>query len=185
MTTNIDYRNTNFEYSTLTKITGQPNYILLKKIKDELTANATSVSSNLGGGANGHLGLVLNDAEYATISGTPYVRPVHPGPLPALTGPQYARQEAREDHKEAIRRFRESENVDKALKKQLAEAIPAFYLKRFRNPTTNTFTVSLSTILHYLFTTYGEITPDELREKEKKVTRNGFRYNTTINTIIQ
>ena len=58
--TDIDYIKTNFEVENLTKITGRPNYQLLKKLKDELMANAASVQSNLGGGANGHLGLVLN-----------------------------------------------------------------------------------------------------------------------------
>ena len=48
--TNIDYKTTNFEYPNLTKISGQPNYELLKTIKDELKANAASVPSNLGGG---------------------------------------------------------------------------------------------------------------------------------------
>lgn len=41
----------------------------------------------LGGGCHGHLGLTMTDAEYANVSATPYVRPVHPGPLniPAIT----------------------------------------------------------------------------------------------------
>ena len=47
--TNIDYKTTNFEYPTLTRISGQPNYELLKTIKDELKANAASVPSDLGG----------------------------------------------------------------------------------------------------------------------------------------
>ena len=49
-TTNINYKTTNFEYPVLTKISGQPNYELLKTLKNELKANAASVPSNLGGG---------------------------------------------------------------------------------------------------------------------------------------
>ena len=104
--TNIDYKTTNFEYPTLTKISGQPNYELLKSIKDELKANAASVPSNLGGGSNGHLGLVLSDVEYLTVSPIAYIRPTHPGPLVIPAGPpavpQYLRTEMREDHKKAI-----------------------------------------------------------------------------------
>ena len=37
--TNIDYKTTNFEFPVLTKISGQPNYELLKTIKNELKAN--------------------------------------------------------------------------------------------------------------------------------------------------
>ena len=104
--TNIDYKTTNFEYPVLTKISGQPNYELLKTIKNELKANAASVPSNLGGGSNGHLGLVLTPAEYLTVSATAYNRPIHPGTLVIPQGPpavpQYLRQEMRDDHKEAV-----------------------------------------------------------------------------------
>ena len=78
----VDYVNTNFEYTTLTKLGGQPDYPALKRIKDELKANAASVPSDLGGGDHGHLGLVLTAQEYLQVSETqPYVRPVHPGSL--------------------------------------------------------------------------------------------------------
>ena len=85
--TNIDYRTTNFEFPVLTKISGQPNYPLLKIVKNELKANGASVSSNLGGGSNGHAGLILNPTEYTTVSVTPYIRPVHPGVLQIPAGP--------------------------------------------------------------------------------------------------
>ena len=72
-TATVDYKNSVFEYPTLTKITTRPTYSSLKQIKDELKANAGKVQCELGGGANGHLGLVLSDPEYALVSPTPYV----------------------------------------------------------------------------------------------------------------
>ena len=75
-TSNIDYKTTNFEFPVLTKITGQPHYELLKTIKNELKSNASSVPCDLGGGNNGHLGLILTPAEQLVISPTIYVRPV-------------------------------------------------------------------------------------------------------------
>jgi len=68
MGTNIDYINTNNE--TLKLISGRPNYPLLKKVKDEMMASASSVTCNLGGRANGHLGLLLSPLEYANIRET-------------------------------------------------------------------------------------------------------------------
>ena len=50
----VDYIKSNFETEILTKITGRPSYPLLQKIKNELMANAASVTCNLGGGSNGH-----------------------------------------------------------------------------------------------------------------------------------
>ena len=71
----VYYVNTHFEYKTLTKIHGEPTFDAIKKIKDELKANAMVVNSELGGGRHGHLGLVLNAEEYRRITNTPYRRP--------------------------------------------------------------------------------------------------------------
>ena len=91
MSNNIDYVTTYFEYPTLTKVHGEPTYEPLKEMKNQLKANGSSVTSDLGGGANCHLGLICTVAEYVLVSGVPYVLPVHPGVLiiPAGT-PQHA-----------------------------------------------------------------------------------------------
>ena len=171
MTSNIDYRKTNFEYAELTTIPGRPNYKLLAKVKKELCTNAQTVQCNLGGGAHGHLGLVLEPAEYLLVSPVPYVRPVHPGPLVIPPGPPavpaYCRQELRDDHKEAVRIFQEAENVETTMKKQLAAAIPDMYIKRFRDNLTNAFNTPLSAMLTTLFHTYGRISAEELKAKEE------------------
>ena len=104
--TNIDYVDTYFEFPTLTKIHGEPNYESLKTIKNELSSNATSVTSDLGGGAHGHLGLLLTPAEYAVVSPVPYVRPGHPGVLNIPAGtPQHESTCLLTEHKDAIRLF--------------------------------------------------------------------------------
>ena len=176
MVADIDYVKSNFEFPVLTKITGQPIYTLLKKIKDELMANAASVTCELGGGLNGHLGLVLTPLEYTNVNVTPYNKPIHPGTLviPGGNLPNYQRQEMRDDHKEAIRLAREADNVERALKKQLVKAIPEMYLQRFHNCLTNTFTDPLHVMLTYLFTTYGEITPEDLTSQKEKLETKVF-----------
>ena len=95
---NIDYVSTIFEYPALTKITGQPDYPTLKRIKDELKANAASVPSDLGGGNHGHLGIVLTPQEYTQVSEAhPYIRPIHPGSLTIAPGiAQHAAHRMRE-----------------------------------------------------------------------------------------
>ena len=70
-----------FEYTSLNKIHGEPDYEQLKVLKDKLKTNATKIPSDLGGGGFGHLGLVLSPAEYANISPVPYVHPLHHGVL--------------------------------------------------------------------------------------------------------
>lgn len=83
-TANIDYVNSVFKYPVLTKITARRTYSSLKTIKNELKANAGKVQCELGGGNNGHLGLLLTDNEYALVSPTAYVHPIHPGPIPPV-----------------------------------------------------------------------------------------------------
>ena len=117
-TQNIYYINNVFKYPELTKIVGQPTYVQLKKIKNECAANALQVHSNLGGGAHGLLGLVLTATEYALVSNTPFVRPVHPGPLTLPVGNNVTnlqQETAQDTHKEAVRIFQEVTQVEKAL----------------------------------------------------------------------
>ena len=49
-------------------ILGEPTYMQLAKLRNALKANAASVPSTRGGGANGYLGIVVSDAVYATIA---------------------------------------------------------------------------------------------------------------------
>ena len=48
-----------FEHPTLTTIHSELRYELLRKMKNKLMCHVASVLSYLGGGANGHLGLLL------------------------------------------------------------------------------------------------------------------------------
>ena len=70
-----DYVKNSFPFPTLTKIHGYPTFVSLLKLKNQLKTNAKSVSSDLGGGALGHLGLVLTPEEYALVSVTPFIFP--------------------------------------------------------------------------------------------------------------
>ena len=174
---NIDYVSTYFEIPELTKIHGRPTFDKLKVIKNELKTNGSSVTTDLGGGLNGHVGIVTTPAEYILVSIIPYVRPVHPGPLVLPNGvgiTNLHREIARDDHKEAVRLFREVIDVEKALMKQLVQAIPEVYLKPFRNQYSNSLNVSLSTILTSLFTTYGKIQDDTLQEVTDKLRERIF-----------
>ena len=78
--TNIDYT-AFFVVKVLPTIHGEPDYVQLKNLQDLLKANASQVTSELGGGAHGHLGLILTPAEYTLIAALPYICPGHPGPL--------------------------------------------------------------------------------------------------------
>ena len=70
----INYRESYFQHPLLTNISGEPTYKSLAKLKRECKANGKSVSSTLGGGLQGHLGLMCNAHTYNRVSpGVPFV----------------------------------------------------------------------------------------------------------------
>ena len=112
----IDYATTNFKYPVLTKIHGPPTYkTLTSNLKKELQSNAQSVGSNLGGGAHGHLGLVLTPTENQAISNVPYTMPQFPGPLAVPRNADAAEAVRRGNaHDERIRAFKEVHDLKNA-----------------------------------------------------------------------
>ena len=106
------------------------------------------------------------------------MRPVHPGNLVIPPGtPNNQATVLREDHKEDIRVFKEATNVEKALIKQLGQALPELYLKRFRNRHTNSITTPIPDILTHLFEAYGNILPEELAERKQSLSTKVFDVN--------
>jgi hypothetical protein len=83
-----------------------------------LNANAISIPSMAGGGAHGHLGIIMTQVEYATISTSPWVEPYNPNAVPIIppgTTVVYAAQSARM-HAECRHIYTNRINVDQALK---------------------------------------------------------------------
>jgi hypothetical protein len=71
-----------FPHLALPIIMGKLTYATVRKLQKELYANAKTIPSMLGGGHNGHLALVMTDAEYLVISAINYDKPIHPGAQP-------------------------------------------------------------------------------------------------------
>ena len=166
----IDYRNTAFEIANLTKIHGEPTFESIRKLHREVNINAQCVHSDLGGGAHGHLGLVLSPQEYALHSNAAYRRPTHPGPLVIPAGTtQHMAGTMREQHRERLRVFREVQGVDQALRQQIATAIEPTYLEALRDPATGRISLPVRDIIRHLYNVYGRVTPQKLQDKETMV----------------
>ena len=179
-----NYRENVFRHQDLTRIQGEPTFSSLKLLARELKANAKSVFSNLGGAQHGHLGLILEAAQYAAISTTAFVRPTFPPPLVVPTGTtRIAEDEMKRNHTEAIRVFREVLGVENALKQQLLKAIDTSYLEALYDPQTYDLLGNIEQILDYLLTTYGTVTPEFLNEEDEKVRKLSYNSNLPIDTI--
>ena len=65
---------------TTLKIIGDPTYKAIKKLREAMYSNAAAISTTIGGGRNGHIGLIMDTSVYANITAFAYVRPADPGP---------------------------------------------------------------------------------------------------------
>ena len=166
-----------FEYEELDKIHGEPDYMKLKTLHDQLKANAASIPSDLGGGANGHLGLVLTMPQYAFLSLVPFVRPLHPGPLiiPA-NATSGAIEIMKYTHSHALGLFQKTQAVEKTLIQQLSKAVDRSYLEELRNHATGLLHLPLSDIIQHLKSNYGKVQANEYKKKYQEITE--YRYNT-------
>ena len=184
--TDIDYKNTHFEFPKLTRIHGQPTTADLITIKRQVRANSSTVRTTLGGGHNGHLGMTCTPIVYATVPmSAPYQRPNGPPPLQVQPGAtQFQIQQARDDHPEDVCLFKEVLDVERALQQQIVAALDAKYIKALRDPIKRKIPRSIPEIFEHLFNAYGHVTPSELHKLKQKVENMQFAPNEPIDTLV-
>ena len=107
----------------VTEVRGQPTNQDIDRLEEELIAVASSIPTMLGGGNNGHAGMLLSAADYDALApGTPCVNPVNPGIYPNnVTNANRARLEA--EHKEEAKQFQTFLGVGLGLKDLVQKAI--------------------------------------------------------------
>ena len=180
----VDY-SSKFPTASLPRIVGRPNYLKLKDLKKFLQTGALGIQSDLGGGAHGHLGLVLDDATYQAISGgIPYIRPPHPGVLEVPAGT--AHHEAvrfRDEHQTNLKLHRETHDVEATMREIIMLAVEHEWLQAIMDPELDTLTGDIPTILAYLFLNYGQLDQDFLDKEEKTLDEFVWNPNDHINVV--
>jgi len=105
MSTNIETVKEGFPHPVIPKHMGIPTYNVIAAVLMKMKANAASVTSTLGGGSHGLLGLIVSPNTYQTITGVQFQPPQNPGALPNIpanqTGPRIS--EIVRQHKETLR----------------------------------------------------------------------------------
>ena len=150
----VNYAASYFTYKTPTPIHGTRTHMALKRLKQELRANSSSVESNLGGDNHRYLGLVLTTAEYAAITPTPipFQAPNYPAAFTIPNGTdQVATFTLWQHYNKAKRLYYEWKNVKKALQWHIQDAIKSRYMETLVNEDTQLIQEDIPTVLHYLF----------------------------------
>jgi hypothetical protein len=73
-----------FPNPVLPKIDHEPTFEDIQVTTRLLNANDISIPSMAGGGAHGHLGIIMTQVEYATISTYPWVELFNPNAVPII-----------------------------------------------------------------------------------------------------
>jgi hypothetical protein len=180
----INYRESYFQHPSLTKISGDPTYTSLAKLEKECKANGKSVRSTLGGGNQGHLGLVSTALAYERSSpGVPFVRPDLPV-LPALaesTAAQIA--DARHTYDDNMEIFKSCNLIERTIVQQINTALDEDVLADLIDDETGLLTGTVPEILQSLFDTYGAITPQSLAAAKAKLETTTYNHSRPIVNI--
>lgn len=162
-----------FPHKRLPTIQGEPTYASINDLMQIMYANAAAVPTTLGGGTHGHIGLVMKNSLYETLSPIPFDVPVPPGPFPNFNPNIRYTQAQRDDivrqHKEATRISNNCTNTDLALKAQLCEAVQDVYLEEKRNRYTGYLNVSTKELMELLLKRYGKITDGDLHLNKQRM----------------
>lgn len=161
----------------LIPIRGMPTFDKLYALKQDLQRNAVSEPSSLGGGAHGYLGIVLDAASYGRAAGNDaagapitFTPPHFPGSRVVINAPNApARLLQAQNFKDDSYEWRCYDNMVKALRKILVNAVDAIYLAPLHNKLTGYNNVTVEAILAHLFKEYGDIGPKELQVNEARL----------------
>jgi hypothetical protein len=175
-----------FPNPMLPKIDHDPTFEDIQVTIRLLNANAISIPSMAGGGAHGHLGIIVAQVEYATISALPWVEPFNPNAVPIIlpgTNTVDAAQLARM-HAECRRIYTNRINIDQALKKIILEAYDNMYTSQLEDYLLQYEKRSALEIVMHLKQTYGFINPTQLAESYNKVTAP-INFQDPIETLLK
>jgi hypothetical protein len=158
-----------FPHPVLPTVQGDPDCQTIHATRKFLQANSRAIDTHLGGGTLGHLGLIILDASYATISPTPdagptlWATPQPPGRAPANTDGTAAQiSAARHIWEQDVQTYRTCTSVQQALKKQIISMFEPMYLYILNYTMVGYANISAIDMLDHLFKTYGNITAVDL-----------------------
>ena len=170
-----------FQFPTLTPISGDPNYENLANLTQECKSNGRAVTSTLGGGNQGHLGMITSAAAYTRIApGTPFIRPALPVLTIAADATQFQIAEARHAFSEATKTFEKCNQVERCIIQLINAAIDKECLADLYDDETGSLSGTIPEIIQSLMDTFGAITPQTLAAAKAKVEETNYEHSRPI-----
>ena len=153
-----------FLHPVLTENDKTPTNPSIQRLQKELYTNARAIHSTRGGGANGHLALVMEPAAYLLRSQVDFIPPTHPGTAPVhlATATQHQITETNHQFSHNLTDFYLYTSVREELKKQLLVAVPNRYLSILEDPIFGYADVTCNAMLTHLQTEYAQITNEDI-----------------------
>jgi hypothetical protein len=151
----------------ITKIDGQPMDEDLNLLVKELTNAAGSVATKNGGGEHGHVGMVINDAEYITFSngGARFVVPTNPGPYPTTVDLDKVKRERQlMEHKAEGIEYETYLGVEIYIRRMIVKSIDQEWLAEVESETMGFNYLSPKTLLTHLRNIGGSLDHMDMTE---------------------
>jgi hypothetical protein len=138
-------------------------------VSQNLSADAKSVHSNLGGGQQGHLGLNSSTPAYACITpGTPFQRPGLPAPA-TTADTAVVIAASRQVYDEQMSAFNKCTLINRTILQHINTALDDDFLANLINNATGLFIGTIPDIMLELYDTYGTVTPQGLTTAKAKL----------------
>jgi len=167
----------NFRHKSLTALPreSEPEAHDIKQLRKEVRNNLLSVHSTRGGGAHGHIALMMNAADYLDLAGIAFNAPVHPGAAPVhAAGARQAHTilETNRKFQAAIQEFNLYLSVQLLVKNQILDAVPNRYLEILEDNEDEYNNVTIEQMMNHLITNYGSVSNADLAENLKELDRD-------------
>jgi hypothetical protein len=176
----------NFPHQDLTPMESntRPTPRAVRILRTEVYANLCSVSSNLGGGGHGHLGMVMPPAEYQGISigGVAYVPPPGAPQVPVFTGTAAVVAGQQENYQRELQDWEQYRELHAQIKAQMIKVIPKSYISVLSHAQLGYANTTLRAIMNHLLMKYGTIKDSDMRTNMKHLTA-AWDPDTPIETV--
>ena len=149
-----------FHHLLLTPIIGRPKYGSISTLFEQTCENAATVDSDLGGGNHGLTGLMVTPPVYETMSNTPFIAPLNPGPIPNIVNlTDVQARHATLMHTNAMTEHRKVQTFINIAHAMIIQAVPQQYIDNLKQPIVGYRNRSIQEIFLYLYQLYGRLSP--------------------------